>query len=128
MYNPYMHQDENRLTMASQAITLLALIVGGLIRATQAEGGALMKSGNINMVMTGAYLVTSGVLLYCMALISFILYRYYQNHADESSDGNDGAVLSGKSAGQLELVVFSSADANASEEVLYTEVDVGTSK
>ena len=79
MYRPYLHTEENRLAAASQAITVLALIVGGLIRATQAEDEANMDAGNIDEVVMGAYLVTSGVILYCWVLVLIILYKYYSN-------------------------------------------------
>ena len=129
IYNPYKHRDENRLALASQVITLLALLVGSLMRATQAEKGALMKSGNIDSVVTGAYLVTSGVLLYCLALVSFILYRYYKNNqADADTAGNGLETTSSEKLGSLELTMFSAAEAAQSSEVLYTEVDVGASK
>lgn len=132
LYSPYIHTDENRLALAAQAITVLALIVGGLIRASAAEEGALMKSGNIDTVVTGAYLVTSGVLLYCMALVSFILYRYYKGHTTAAADGDadDGATAASKMAGELDFVVFNAAQPEPvnSDEVLYTEVDVGTSR
>lgn len=92
-----------------------------------------MKSGNIDTVVTGAYLVTSGVLLYCMALVSFILYRYYKGHTTAAAaDGNDddGATAASKMTGELDFVVFNSAQPEPvnSDEVLYTEVDVGTSR
>eukprot|EP00729_Bicosta_minor_P012798 gene12798-biopygen23065 len=127
IYNPYKYRDENRLALASQAITLLALLVGGLMRATQAEEDALMKYGNIDSVMTGAYLVTSGVLFYCLALVSFILYRYYKNNpADADTLGNGFGSASSIKHGSIELTVFSAAEAAQSS--VHTEVDVGASK
>lgn len=85
VYNPYVYIHENRLAVASQAITLLALIVGGLIRATEAEEAARMKTGQINGIVAGAYLVTSGLLLYCWVLVLFILFKYFKNSIGSGS-------------------------------------------
>lgn len=127
MYRPYIHTDENRLAAASQVITVLALIVGGLIRATQAEDGAKMDSGNIDGVVLGAYLVTSGAMLYCWALVIVILYRYFK---DESKSDGAASAASSKDGKELEAVVFANAEPAVQQpsEVLYADLDFGSSK
>jgi hypothetical protein len=85
VHSPFVHRNENRLAVASQAITVLALIIGGLIRASSAEKAALMEYGSISEFVTASYLITSGVLLYCIGLIMWIMYKYA---GQEKGNGN----------------------------------------
>lgn len=85
VYNPYVYKHENRLAVASQAITLLALVVGILIRASEAEVAGTMKTANINSIVAGAYLITSGLVLYCWVLVLFILFKYFKNETTGSN-------------------------------------------
>ena len=78
VFSPFVNRNENRLAVASQAITVLALIIGGLIRSHEAEVAAQMGSGPIDEVVTAAYLITSGVLLYCLALIVWVMHAYFK--------------------------------------------------
>lgn len=115
VYSPYVYKHENRLAVVSQAITLLALVVGILIRASAAEKAAIMKSGNINGIVAGAYLVTSGLVLYCWVLILFILLMYLKddNSVPAAGVGNNGGKTSAAlSATELNMIQESSLDLN----------------
>lgn len=68
MYKPFLHPSENALAAVSQGILALSLVVGGLLRASKAETAAMMESGDVDSFVAGVYMITSGALLYVIAL------------------------------------------------------------
>lgn len=72
IYHPYKSTGENVLAAVSQAIIGLALVVGGLLRSHQAEVTAMMASGNVDGFVAGTYMITSGILLYVIAVVVWI--------------------------------------------------------
>eukprot|EP00729_Bicosta_minor_P010749 gene10749-21976_t len=69
MYKPFAHPSENALAAVSQTILAIVLIVGGLLRASEAEVAALMKTGDVDSFVAGAYMITSGIFLYIVAFV-----------------------------------------------------------
>lgn len=69
MYKPFAHPSENALAAVSQTILAIVLIVGGLLRASEAEVAALMKTGDVDSFVAGAYMITSGIFLYVVAFV-----------------------------------------------------------
>jgi hypothetical protein len=75
-YSPYVHEVENKLASAGQLTIVLALLVGGLMRASQAEESAQMESVNVDDIAAGAYLVTSGSVFYTMIGATIFLFLF----------------------------------------------------
>lgn len=69
MYKPFLHPTENALAAVSQGIIVLTLVVGGLLRSSEAEVAAMMKSGDVDSFVAGVYMITSGALLYVIAAV-----------------------------------------------------------
>lgn len=122
VYSPFVNKNENRLAVGSHVITVLSLIMGGLIRAKEAEEAAQMEYGRISEIVTGAYLITSGVLLYCLALIIWIGYTFVkqQNGLSESEVDVSANI---EDAAQGELTDFARADESIMVETKRTAVE-----
>jgi len=66
---------ENQLAALSQAVLVLTVIVGGQLRASKAEDEAGLTDGHSNEFVAAAYLVMSGVIMYCAGLVAWYLSR-----------------------------------------------------
>lgn len=69
MYKPFKHPAENALAAIAQGIIALALVVGGLLRSNGFEVEAKIQSGDVDSVVAGVYMITSGAILYIAAAV-----------------------------------------------------------
>lgn len=90
MYKPFKHPSENALAAVSQGIIALALVVGGLLRASEAEVAAMVQTGDVDSFVAGVYMITSGAILYIIAAVIWFGNPLYLLCHPKTIDGKPG--------------------------------------